>query len=146
MNSKELEDRTFLKELVDRVSILADRKDFHAQVQLFTEDAVSETLAGGATILQLKGRKEMAEAFADFLKNVDTVYHFNGQQVLTINGDKASGTSYSLVTLISTENSKKMKTTIGAIYQDDFVRQDNRWLIAKRIGNFDWQEKSEVNQ
>jgi len=107
---------------------------------------VSETFAGGTTILKLKGRKEMAEAFGDFLKNFDTVYHFNGQQVVAINGDNATGTSYSLVTLISTENGKKMKTTIGAIYQDDFVREDNRWLIAKRIGNFDWQEKSEVNQ
>ncbi len=146
MNIKELEDRTSLKELVDSVSILADRKDVHTQVQLFSENAVSETFAGGTTILKLKGRKEMAEAFGDFLKNFDTVYHFNGQQVVTINGDNATGTSYSLVTLISTENGKKMKTTIGAIYQDDFVREDNRWLIDRRIGNFDWQEKREINE
>lgn len=146
MNMKELEDRTSLKELVDSVSILADRKDVHIQVQLFSENAVSETFAGGTTILKLKGRKEMAEAFGDFLKDVETVYHFNGQQVVTINGDNATGTSYSLVTLISTENGKKMKTTIGAIYQDDFVREDNRWLIDRRIGNFDWQEKLEINE
>ncbi len=146
MNIKELEDRTSLKELVDSVSILADRKDVHTQVQLFSENAVSETFAGGTTILKLKGRKEMAEAFGDFLKNFDTVYHFNGQQVVTINGDNATGTSYSLVTLTSTENGKKMKTTIGAIYQDDFVREDNRWLIDRRIGNFDWQEKLEINE
>jgi len=146
MNIKELEDRTSLKELVDSVSILADRKDVHTQVQLFSENAVSETFAGGTTILKLKGRKEMAEAFGDFLKNFDTVYHFNGQQVVTINGDNATGTSYSLVTLISIENGKKMKTTIGAIYQDDFVREDNRWLIDRRIGNFDWQEKLEINE
>lgn len=143
---KELEDRTSLKELVDSVSILADKKDFHTQVQLFSENAVSETFAGGTAILKLKGRKEMAEAFGDFLKDVETVYHFNGQQVVTINGDNATGTSYSLVTLISTENGKKMKTTIGAIYQDDFVREDNRWLIDRRIGNFDWQEKLEINE
>ncbi len=146
MNMKELEDRTSLKELVDSVSILADKKDFHTQVQLFSENAVSETFAGGTAILKLKGRKEMAEAFGDFLKDVETVYHFNGQQVVTINGDNATGTSYSLVTLISTENGKKMKTTIGAIYQDDFVREDNRWLIDRRIGNFDWQEKLEINE
>lgn len=146
MNIKDLEDRASLKELIDSVSISADRKDFHTQVQLFSENAVSETFAGGTTILKLKGRKEMAEAFGNFLKNFDTVYHFNGQQVVTINGNNATGTSYSLVTLISTENGKQMKTTIGAIYQDDFVREDNRWLIAKRIGNFDWQEKREINQ
>jgi hypothetical protein len=29
----------------------------------------------------------MAEAFVNFLKNFDTVYHFNGQQVVTIDGE-----------------------------------------------------------
>lgn len=47
MNIKELEDRASLKELVDSISILADKKDFNNQVQLFAENAVSETLAGG---------------------------------------------------------------------------------------------------
>lgn len=145
MNIKELEDRASLKELVDNVSILADKKDVHTQVQLFSENGMSETFVGSTSILKLKGRKEMEEAFRDFLKNFETVYHFNGQQKVTINGDNATGTSYCMVTLIGTENGKKMKTTIGAIYQDDFVRENNHWLIAKRIGNFDWQEKREVN-
>lgn len=145
MNIIELEDRASLKELVDTVSILADKKDVHTQVQLFSENATSETFAGGSSILKLKGRKEMEEAFGDFLKNFETVYHLNGQQKVTINGDNATGTSYCQVTLIGTENGKKMKTTIGVIYQDDFVRENNRWLIARRIGVFDWQEKREVN-
>lgn len=140
----ELDDRVALKELVDRVSMLADKKDAHAQVQLFTENATSETFAGGTPILMLKGRKEMEEAFRNFLKGFETVYHFNGQQTVTINGDNATGTSYCLVTLIGTENGKKMKTTIGVIYQDRFVRENNRWLIAGRTGNFDWQEKREI--
>ena len=143
MNIKELEDRISIKELVDSISILGDKKDFNAQVQLFTENALSETFAGGFSILKLKGRKEMAEAFGDFLKHFETVYHFNGQQVVNIEGDKATGTCYCLITLVGDENDKKMKTTIGAIYQDDYVREHNRWLIEKRTGNFDWQEKRE---
>src|SRR6186713_2218764 len=109
INIKELEDRVLLRELVNRVSILGDRKDFHAQVQLFSENAVSETFAGGEAILKLKGRKEMEEAFGNFLSEVETVYHFNGQQVVTINGDTAVGTCYCLITLIGQENGKKMK-------------------------------------
>lgn len=35
MNTKELEDRTSLKELVDSVSILADRKDVHTRCSYF---------------------------------------------------------------------------------------------------------------
>jgi hypothetical protein len=60
---------------------------------------------------------------------------------VTINGDHATGTSYCLVTLIGFENNKKVKTTIGVIYHDEFVRENNRWLIAKRTGDFEWQEK-----
>lgn len=146
MNVKELADRISLKELVDRVSVLGDNKDFNAQVQLFSENALSETFAGGKSILKLKGRKEMSEAFGKFLKDFETVFHFNGQQVVTVDGDNATGTCYSLITLIGNENGKKMKTTIGAIYQDDYIREDNQWLIAKRTGNFKWQRKGEVHQ
>ena len=85
MNSQELADRLSLKELVDRFSILVDKKDVHTQVQLFWENAVSETFVGDTAILKLKGRKEMAEAFEDFLKKFQTIYHLNGQKVLTVN-------------------------------------------------------------
>lgn len=145
MNVKELEDRILLKELVDKVSIYGDRKDYNAQVQLFSENAVSDTFAGGIAIMKLKGRREMAEAFGNFLKDLETVYHFNGQQVVTINGDKASGTCYCHITLIGNEDGKKIKTTIGAIYHDEYIRENNRWFIDKRIGTFDWQEKIEVS-
>ncbi|MCF6406831.1 nuclear transport factor 2 family protein [Chitinophaga filiformis] len=144
MDITELADRAALKELVDTVSILADKKEVHAEVQLFTENAISETFAGSMSVLRLKGRKEMEEAFGNFLNDFETVYHLNGQQTVTINGDSATGTSYCLVTLIGTENGKKMKTTIGAIYHDDYIRESNRWLIARRVGNFSWQEKREL--
>lgn len=141
MSLKELEDRITLKELVDTVSILADRKDFENQVQLFSENAISETFAKGTSILKLKGREAMAEAFTNFLKDFETVYHFNGQQTVNITGDKATGTSYFLITLIGMENGQQVKSKIGAIYEDSYVRENNRWLISKRVGNFEWQEK-----
>lgn len=50
-----------------------------------------------------------------YLKNLEAVYHFNGQQTETINGDKASRVSYCMVTLIDVENDKKMKTPIAFI-------------------------------
>lgn len=145
MNIQELEDRMALKELVDLISIFADKKDVQSQVQLFTEHALSETIIGDTSILKLKGREEMKHAFTGFLKDFDTVYHINGQQKVTINGDNAVGTSYCTATLIGSENGKKMKTTVGITYQDDFIRENNCWLIAKRIGIFEWQEKSEIN-
>jgi len=145
MNNEELKDRMALKELVDRISVLGDRKDFHAQVQLFSENAVSETFGDGKEILKLKGRLEMEKAFDSFLADIDVVYHLNGQHVVSIIGDAAYGTCYCLITLIGNEGGKKIKTTIGAVYQDDYVREGNRWLISRRIGNFEWQEKRQAS-
>ncbi len=143
---RQIEDRIALKELVDAFSVLADRKDVRAQTQLFTPGGTVETYRQGELVAKLNGRKEMEDAFGAFLKNFETVYHFNGQQTVTINGDKASGISYCMVTLIGTENGKKVKTSIGVYYQDEYVREDNRWLIAKRKSVFDWEEKQEVGR
>jgi ketosteroid isomerase-like protein len=142
----ELEDRAALKALVDTFSILADQKDVQAQTQLFTEDATTETYRGGALVSQLRGRAAMGAAFGAFLANFQTVYHFNGQQTVTLDGDRAAGTSYCLVTLIGDENGRRMQTTIGVIYNDDYVRENGRWLIAKRRSVFDWEDKREVSR
>ena len=80
---RELEDRAALKELVDTFSILSDRKDVRAQVQLFTANATVETYRKDVLAAKLTGRKEMEDAFGAFLKNFETVYHFNGQQTVT---------------------------------------------------------------
>ena len=136
MDIEELKDRIALKELVDRISMLADKKDFAAQVQLFTEDAACETVANGIKVLNLQGREEMATAFNNYLKNVSTLFHFNGQHIVNVNGSNATGTSYCVITMIHAEDNNGTTTTIRAIYSDDYVRVNNKWLISKRIGNF----------
>jgi hypothetical protein len=88
----------------------------------------------------------MEDAFGAFLKNFETVYHFNGQQTVTTNGDKATRVSYCMVILIGVEGGKKMKTSIGVYYQDEYVRENGRWLIAKRRSVFDWEERRELGQ
>jgi hypothetical protein len=63
----------------------------------------------------------------------------NGQQSVVLNGSKASAISYCLVTLIITEKGKKIKTTMGVWYHDEFVKENNHRLIAKRKSNLAWQ-------
>ena len=143
---RELEDRTALKELADTFSILSDRKDVRAQVQPFTANATVETYRKDVLAAKLSGRKQMEDVFGAFLKNFETVYHFNGQQTVTISGDKASGVSHCMVTLIGLEGGKKMKTSIGVYYHDEYVRENGRWLIAERRSGFDWEDKRELGQ
>lgn len=142
--SSEMADRMAIKNSVDTFSILADQKETQKQTLLFTEDAIVESVSQGRPGTILKGRKQIGDAFAAFLALFDTVYHINGQQTVAINGDKAHGISYCLVTLIGNENGKKMKTTLGVYYNDDFVKKDNQWLISKRVSTFAWQDKTEL--
>ncbi|MES2764620.1 MAG: nuclear transport factor 2 family protein [Bacteroidota bacterium] len=141
-----IEDKMAIKYLVDEFSNLADTKEIDKQVLLFTEDATVQSTVNGQQGAPLKGRKQIGDAFTAFLNNFETVYHLNGQQTVTLNGNKASGISYCAVTLIGMENGKKMKTSIGVYYHDEYVKQNGRWLIADRKSTFAWQEKREVNQ
>ena len=135
-----LEDQAALKNLVDTFSNLADVKDVDRQVLLFTEDATVESRTGDAPGNPLKRRKQIGDTFRSFLAGFHTVYHINGQQTVSIQGDTATGTAYCLVVLIGRQNDTDMKTTMGVRYADEYVRRNGSWLIAKRVSNFMWRE------
>lgn len=134
----DLEDRVALKALVDEFSILADKKDIPNQLLLFTEDAKVESISNGQAGTTLVGRKQIGEAFTNFLNLFETVYHINGQQTVNIKKNKATGIAYCLVTLIGIQNGKKIKNDMGVIYNDEYVKINGKWLIANRKSNFTW--------
>lgn len=140
---KELENKAALKNLVDTFSILADVKDAQAQTLLFTENAVVDSYRDGKLGTHLVGRKQIGEVFGSFLSNFKIVYHFNGQHSVIIEGNKATGILYCLTTLISADN---IKTTFGIHYNDEYVFENGKWLIAKRTSYFDWTDISSLGQ
>lgn len=152
MNKRTLEDRIeelenlrAIKELVDNFSILADKKEGKAQTVMFTKNATVETYRDNKLVTSLKGNIEIGNVFDAYLHTFETVYHSNGQYVSNINGNKANGILYCTVTLISKENEKKFKTTFLVQYSDEYVKENNQWLIDKRTSNFIWTEKKEIN-
>ncbi len=139
----ELTDRMELKNLVDTFSVLADQKNTEAQKWLFTEDAVVDSYMGDQKGISLVGRENIGNAFGAYLALFDIVYHINGQQTVKIDGDTAEGTAYCLVVLIGNENGKKMMTTQGVYYNDEYVRQNGKWLIKHRTSHFTWRTQQE---
>ena len=105
-----------------------------------------ESISNGQSGAVLKGRKQIGDAFGNFLQMFETVYHINGQQTVTIDGDKATGISYCTVMLIGEENGKKIKTTMGVFYKDEYVRENGKWLIDKRTSTFAWRDRRELGQ
>lgn len=146
MNEKriaELADRMALKNLVDTFSVLADQKNTEAQKWLFTEDAVVDSYIGDQKGMSLVGRENIGNAFGSYLALFDTVYHINGQQTVSLDGDTATGTAYCQVVLIGNENGKKIMTTQGVYYNDEYVRQNGKWLIKHRTSHFTWRTQQE---
>ena len=118
---EELENVRALRELVDTFSILADKKEVWKQTELFTKDATVDSYVNGVLTSSLKGTEEIGEAFEGFLANFETVYHSNGQHVVSINGNKAEGILYCRVDLISSENGKKVNNASAVTYRDEYV-------------------------
>lgn len=143
---KELENVRALRELVDNFSILADKKEVWKQTELFTKDATVDSYVNGELTSSLKGTKEIGKAFEAFLANFEAVYHSNGQHVVSINENKAEGTLYCLVDLISSENGIKINNVSGVSYKDEYVYENGQWLIAKRTSTFVWQDRKELNR
>jgi ketosteroid isomerase-like protein len=141
---QQLEDKTALRTLIDTFAILSDRKDIETQVQLFTEDASVDSYLGGQLVSSLKGRQQLAEAFGGFLAQFDTVYHQNGQQTVELDGDRATGIAYCLTVLIGRRDGRRVMTTSGVTYKDEYVRSQTGWLISKRVTRFDWQREDEM--
>ena len=112
-----IQDRMDLKHLVDTFSNLADTKEVDAQLQLFTQDAIVESIQNGNAGSKLVGQEQIGNAFTSFLGLFDVVYHQNGQQTVDINGDEASGISYCTVVLIGTNNGQKNHDNHGGALQ-----------------------------
>ena len=142
---QKLEDMAALKTIVDAFSNLADQKNIAAQMLLFTEDAVVETYFEGELFAAMKGHAQIQDTFSNFVANFDSMYHINGQHTAQINGDHATAEHYCLVVLINTIDGEKHRNTNGVMYQDEYVRQNGRWLITKRVANFTWRDNQAVH-
>ncbi len=142
----EVENRIAIRNLVDEVALLADEKDIRKQLELFTEDVRVEAYVNGNAVTKLAGKKAVGDAFDGFLKSFETVYHFNGQQIVSIAGDRATGTLYCMNYLFGKENGKRMKTTFGVRYEDEYLFENGKWRISKRTSYYQWQDKQEAPQ
>jgi len=127
---------------------LENKSDIPQQVRLFTADAVVETFRreDGKEVPtgKMTGHKEIGDAFGGFLKRFETVYHINGQSTASIHGARAHGVVYCAVTLIGLEDGTRIKTSMGVHYNDDYVYENGRWLIARRQSIFDWTDRQEM--
>ena len=132
-----LMEKQALKELVDTFSNLADEKKVAEQMPLFTPDAVVNTYIGGERVFAMSGRAEIEHVFSTFLAPFHTVYHLNGQfTVSDLQADSAAAITYCQVHLVEEKDGKNIMHSHSVRYNDRYVKQDGKWLIAHRVANF----------
>lgn len=109
--------------------------------QLFTPDARVMIYFGGELGFDLQGIDKVIETFNAFAANVKTKYHMNGQLLLNVDGDNATGVGYCKVHLVSVEDDKEYITEHCIRYDDTYFREKGNWFINKRISHFNIADK-----
>ena len=87
----------------------------------------------------LEGREALTPVFAD-LNRYEATTHFNGQSTVTIDGDRATGESYTIAHHLFSEDGNRKIMVASLRYLDTFVKIDGSWYFAERNLILDWSE------
>jgi hypothetical protein len=142
----EAADRLALRELFDAYAHCADRRDAEGQKALFTDDTVFAVYmdgGGSEATYVLHGREALTPVFDD-LNRYEVTTHFNGQSTVILDGDRATGESYTIAHHLYTEDGTRKIMIASLRYLDSFAKTDGRWHFAERKLILDWSETRPV--
>ena len=131
--AQESADRLAIRELFDAYAHCADRRDAEGQKALFTAEtrfAVYMDGEGSEPTYVLEGREALTPVFAD-LNRYEVTTHFNGQSTVALDGDRATGESYTIAHHVFTEEGVSKIMVASLRYLDVFAKVDGRWYFAK---------------
>jgi hypothetical protein len=136
-------DRTALRDLVDAYARHVDRRQAESVAALFTVDGrlVSRLHDGADTApIVRRGRAEIAAALAAGLGRYVTTTHIVGGQVVTIDGDRATGDTVCLAHHVYDSDGTRRMLVMAVRYADTFVRRSGGWGFAERELRLDWRQ------
>jgi len=87
----------------------------------------------------LQGREALTPVFDD-LNRYEVTTHFNGQSTVTIDGNRATGESYTIAHHVFTEDDDRKIMIASLRYLDTFAKIERRWFFAERKLILDWSE------
>ena len=142
LSAVEAADRLAIRELFDAYAHCADRRDAAGQKALFTVDTRFAVYMKGEKsepTYVLQGREALTPVFAD-LNRYEATTHFNGQSTVALDGDQATGESYTIAHHLFTEAGSRKIMIASLRYLDTFVKIEQRWYFAERKLILDWSE------
>jgi SnoaL-like domain len=138
----EAADRLAIRELFDAYAHCADRRDADGQKALFTVDtrfAVFMDGKGTEPTYVLEGHESLTPVFAD-LNRYEATTHFNGQSTINLDGDRATGESYTIAHHLFTDDGERKIMIASLRYLDRFVKLEGAWYFEERKLLLDWSE------
>jgi hypothetical protein len=138
----ETADRLAIRELFDAYAHCADRRDAEGQKALFTADtrfAVYMSGEGMEPSYVIEGREALTPVFDD-LNQYEATTHFNGQSTVELDGDRATGESYTIAHHLFTADGERQIMIAALRYLDTFTKIDGAWYFAERNLILDWSE------
>jgi hypothetical protein len=142
LSPQDAADRFAIRELFDAYAHCADTRDAEGQKALFTEDtrfAVYMNGPGTEPSSVLEGREALSPVFDD-LNRYEATMHFNGQSTVVLDGNQATGDSYTIAHHVYTEDDNRVMMVAWLRYLDTFTKVDQTWYIAKREIILEWSE------
>lgn len=124
---QQLEDLAAIAQLRAWYCAFLDDHDWDALVALFTEDGEFHGMG------MAKGRAELRAFFERVTEeSFDAFWHFSSNETIELDGNRATGTTY----LNQPSVIDGVAYVCAGRYRDDLVRQDGRWLFARRRVTF----------
>ena len=142
LNSAAAADRLAIRELFDAYAHCADTRDAEGQKALFLEEcrfAVYMSGEGTEPTYVIDSREALTPVFAD-LNQYSHTMHFNGQSTLVVDGDSASGDSYTIAHHLSGDGADRTLMIAYLRYLDTFAKVDGDWFFAERKLILEWAE------
>lgn len=122
-----------LRKLIDDYAYLGDEWKISEVMDLFTPDLTYKVFMGGNLVGNTSGRETMEKEFNAHASEVKKYFTLNGQHTVNIDGDTATGVSYSQIKMIRDVEGKDVLTDYSVKYEDNYVLQNGKWLIKDRI-------------
>ncbi len=125
-----------LRDLIDAYAYLSDEKKISEVMDLFTPDTTYKVYMDNFLVANVSGTESMEKEFNGHASLVKTYFTMNGQHTVKIDGDTATGISFSQIKMIRETEGKDVLTDYSVKYDDTYVSQNGKWLIKERIGYF----------
>ena len=134
----ELEDRLAILELIGRLALTIDARDWNTLGELFTDTVYHDrtSLTGGEPYTAPVA--QFVEGWRQTLQNMDAVHHQITNHVITLDGDQATCAANMQGIHVLTNASGGPMWTVGGRHDYQLTRTPDGWRIAGLTFTLQW--------